>query len=259
MGTGASNAAEEILFIGTQQAYDALTPAQVSEIDYSYIVGDSFDRLQLSAGEDSSYRILPDNVTVFYESDVPALDFSATVTDADTDYVTTTPFTVTFEGGETLSGGALSDVLVGGSGSDALYGEGGNDTLVYDSNDSVIDGGTGTDTLVLAGDTDIDFTTWNSDAVKNIEIIDLTSGDHDLSNLSLNDVVNMTDINNDIYILGNGGDRVDFLNNDGWEISTITPTVTEMINGTPYTFDVYINSNDPTVMVKVEQAITDTI
>lgn len=48
--------------------------------------------------------------------------------------------------------------------------------------------------------------------------------------------------------------------NYGW---TGTGTVMEVVNGNYHTFDVYTstgaNATDPTVTLKVEQAITDTI
>jgi hypothetical protein len=73
----------------------------------------------------------------------------------------------------------------------------------------------------------------------------------------------MTDSStHDLYILGDSGDSVDFLNTNGW--SKGATAVTETVNGASHTFDVYTNSTsassgDPTVIVKVEQAITDTI
>lgn len=151
------------------------------------------------------------------------------------------------------------NVITGSEGPDSLDGRDGNDTLTLDTQDVLIDGGIGTDTLIVAGNTNIDFEAWDSSALKNIEVIDLTNGSHELNNLSLDDVVKMTDGNNDIYIVGDVGDKVDFLDSNGWEISTTTPTVTQMINGNEYTFDVYVNNVDPTVTVHVEQVITDTI
>jgi len=178
-------------------------------------------------------------------------------------------------GANVLDGGAGNDTLIGGAGNDTLIGGDGNDILVSDiqtsgnnlvtttdSGADGIDGGAGFDTLVLMNNDNINFGALNdtNNPIKNIEVIDLTNGDHQLTNLSLSDVVNMTDGNNDLYILGNNSsDTVDFLNGDHWSISTITPTVTETVNGSDHVFDVYVNSDDPTVTVKVEQAITDTL
>ena len=123
----------------------------------------------------------------------------------------------------------------------------------------MIDGGSGVDTLVLPSATNIDFSTLDTatNPIKNIEVIDLgISGTNTLSNLSLADVIDMTDSNNDLYILGNTSDSVDF-EGSGWIKGT--STVTETVNGTVHTFDVYTNAGDNTVTVKVEQLINDTI
>lgn len=229
-------------------------------------VSDPYDSVQVwFSGLDTNDDVRIEDFTLgtsIIAEDQP-LNFEVTGYDSDGDVSDTSSFSVLLGGGVgpdyTLTGTDENEVLVGSSGSDSLYGEGGDDTLVFDSNDDVVDGGSGTDTLVLVGDTDIDFDAWDSSSLKNVEVIDLTSGDHDLTNLSLDDVVNMTDINNDIYILGNSLDKVDFLDLNGWEISTATPTLTQNINGVDYTFDVYINGDDPTVTVHVEQAITDSI
>jgi Ca2+-binding RTX toxin-like protein len=52
-------------------------------------------------------------------------------------------------GADTLTGGDGADVLDGGTGSDQQRGEAGDDRIVYDAADTVIDGGAGSDTLVL--------------------------------------------------------------------------------------------------------------
>ncbi len=181
-------------------------------------------------------------------------------------------------GNDTLNGGDGNDKLDGGAGVDVLNGGAGNDTLIsdvqtsgtsmntsYDYAANAIDGGTGFDTLILSMDgSAINFNALNTSAnmaIRNIEVIDLGSNgannDHSLTNLSLQDVIDMTDSNNDLYILGDSSDTVDFLNNNGW--SKGTTAVTETVNGASHTFDVYTNSTDSTVVVKVEQAITDTI
>ncbi|TCS12430.1 hypothetical protein [Caulobacter sp. BK020] len=52
-------------------------------------------------------------------------------------------------GADSLKGGGGADFLDGGIGSDQQRGEAGDDRIVYDSADTVIDGGAGSDTLVL--------------------------------------------------------------------------------------------------------------
>lgn len=157
------------------------------------------------------------------------------------------------DGNDTLNGGEGNDVLIGGTGLDSLHGEGGNDALVYDSHDVTIDGGTGTDTLVLTGSSNIDFHTLSSN-VNNIEVIDLSSGDHDLTSITFTDVVNMTESgNSNIYILGDGADQVGFLSSGEW--SQTGTAVSYDVNGTSYMFNEYTSVGDPTVMVRVETDI----
>jgi uncharacterized protein YegL len=181
-------------------------------------------------------------------------------------------------GNDTLNGGDGNDILIGGSGNDILNGGAGNDTLVSDFAASVnffgtatlsgdkgvnaIDGGSGTDTVILLEGSNINFNALNTSnmVINDIEIIDLGhGGNHNLTNISLQDVIDMTDGNNDLIILGDGGDTVDFANGaDNTWIKTENAS-TQTINGISHTFDHYTNSKDSTVLVKVEQAIQDTI
>ncbi len=56
-------------------------------------------------------------------------------------------------GNDVLVGGDGNDTLIGGAGADAITGGAGNDSIIVDSTDDMafIDGGTGDDTLVVAG------------------------------------------------------------------------------------------------------------
>ena len=82
-----------------------------------------------------------------------------------------------------------------------------------------IDGGEGEDTLSFdATDGDIDMAAILDGAIKNadnsetivrnIEEFDLTNGDHILSNIDANTVLNMTDNNNELLIKGDSGDTI---------------------------------------------------
>jgi T1SS-143 domain-containing protein len=155
--------------------------------------------------------------------------------------------------GTELVGRASDDILIGTAGQDdQLYGKSGDDTLVYDSGDSVIDGGenlTGNydnDTLLLINDDDIDFSALDNDIVKNIETIDLKDGAHDLSNLSLQDVIDMTDSDNDLLIKGDSDDSV-ALTGGVWQQGTTTS------DG----YVEYTNSNDPTVVLKIDEDLSN--
>jgi Ca2+-binding RTX toxin-like protein len=157
-------------------------------------------------------------------------------------------------GNDTLYGGVGNDRLDGGAGSDKLYGGAGNDTLVYDSADSKIDGGVGTDTLLFNAKTTIDFSTLDStnDPIKNIEVLDLTQAKVTIQNLSLNDVLDMTEAGaGNIHTLTIQGANDDAVN---VPVASGNYTVAKTNTGG---FDVYTYSHtgDPTVVVKIDQDI----
>ena len=114
-----------------------------------------------------------------------------------------------------------------------------DDTLLYKGND--IDALGGNDTLVLNGET-LDFS-----KVKDIETLDLNAGQNSVANLTLQDVVDMTDNNKTLAITGDTQDQVSL--GSGWSHSSSS---TE--NG--HNFDIYTNSSDPTVTLKIEDDIT---
>ncbi|MGJ0368487.1 VWA domain-containing protein, partial [Aliarcobacter cryaerophilus] len=158
--------------------------------------------------------------------------------------------------GDTRGG---DDTLSGGAGRDIIYGQGGDDTIITDINtnngeadgDILIDGGTGFDTIKLEENNNIDFSKLG-DRIKNIEAIDLTEGNHELTNISLNDVLNMTK-DKKLIIFGDKDDTVKFKDGDGWIIkSNIINDVESGKNFVEWT-----NTNDATVSVKVEQPISD--
>jgi VCBS repeat-containing protein len=127
-----------------------------------------------------------------------------------------------------------------------------DDTLFYKQGNNV-DALTGHDTLILSNDVGIDFSSLtNADGIENIELIDLQqNGNHNLEKLSLQDVIDMTDSDNDLIIQGDTNDSTSFTDNNGWVKGG-------GISEGGHDFDLYTNTNDATVSVKVEQDI-DTI
>jgi len=121
-----------------------------------------------------------------------------------------------------------------------------DDEIVFDG--TAVDAGLGYDTLFLDSNVTMDFD--NINAIENIEVIDLTEGAHALDNLTFEDVLSMTDENNELTILGDSEDSVALKDStSSWEQKD---SVTE--NG--HTFDVFTNES---VTVKIEQDINDTI
>ncbi|WP_323593051.1 Ig-like domain-containing protein, partial [Aliarcobacter butzleri] len=165
--------------------------------------------------------------------------------------------------GDTRGG---DDIISGGTGRDIIYGQGGNDTIITDLNtnngkedgDIIIDGGTGYDTLILEGDNNIDFSLLKDASITNIEAIDLTQGNHKLQNLTLDDVLKISGEDNTIKISGDEFDSVTFKNTVGDDGKENAWSKTEG-TGADKGYDIYMNSGDPTVQVKVEQPISDGI
>ncbi|MCT7618366.1 VWA domain-containing protein, partial [Aliarcobacter butzleri] len=158
------------------------------------------------------------------------------------------------------------DIISGGAGRDIIYGQGGDDTIITDLNtnngkedgDIIIDGGTGYDTLILEGDNNIDFSLLKDASITNIEAIDLTQGNHKLQNLTLDDVLKISGEDNTIKISGDEFDSVTFKNTVGDDGKENAWSKTEG-TGADKGYDIYMNSGDPTVQVKVEQPISDGI
>lgn len=151
------------------------------------------------------------------------------------------------DGDDTLNGGDGNDILIGGAGSDNLYGGASNDTLVIDSEDGIIDGGTDYDTVMLSGNHHIDFSNLGTLQISNIEVLDLTNGDHTLNNISAEDILNITGESNTLLITGDSGDIVGLIGSD-W--TNGAPTV---INGVSY--DVY-NGVGEDVTIQIQDGIT---
>ena len=143
--------------------------------------------------------------------------------------------------GNILEGRYTNDILIGKRGvADELYGKSNDDTLIYDSSDSVIDGGENLsgnydkDTLLLIENDSIDFS--GSDTpIRNIEIINLKDGDHRLDNLSPDDVRLITDDDNKLTIKADSGDTINLTNQ--W---------TDKGNG------LYEDSNDSSTQIQIE-------
>ena len=179
---------------------------------------------------------------------------STLVTDSDTsstDHATSTAAASTTASSETVASTATDDgsYTIGGvtitlADGQTVHGESvtgsvGNDTITVSSLDFThIDGGAGTDTLVLNGEhIALDLTSLGL-KVEHVEIIDLgTSGNNSIK-LDLNEALNITDKqSDDLLIKGTLGDQVTLANTDGGVWAT---TGQRTVEG--QTFDVYHNS-----------------
>jgi len=119
---------------------------------------------------------------------------------------------ITSNGGDDIiKGGAGNDIIDGGAGADRLYGGEGDDRLLYDQSDAVIDGGNGIDTLVIQNDTSY----INFYLIDNIEVIDASQGVLELSNITVSDLLQATDENNQLIFAGGANDEVNSID-QGW-------------------------------------------
>ena len=102
----------------------------------------------------------------------------------------------------------------------------------------------------------IDFSALGNDKIINIETIDLNSdvsgsnGIHNLTNISLADVIALTDSNNELKILGDSADNVSLKNAD-WDVGTVG-------TGADAGLTVYTGSDNDTVL-KIDQDINTSI
>jgi hypothetical protein len=128
----------------------------------------------------------------------------------------------------------------------------GDDTMLFDDTQA-LDYLAGSDSLVLDKGINLDFDT-KSATIANVEKVDLNSnGDHSITNLGIQDVLDMTDSNNVLEILGNAGDSVNLKDGDGG--NWINTGTNETIDGQDY--DIYSKSGDNTaVTLKIDQDIT---
>jgi hypothetical protein len=124
-----------------------------------------------------------------------------------------------------------------------------DETFSLPTDGSVIDGFAGYDTLNLAQNQDIDFSSIGN-IVKNIEEIDLSvEGENEITNLSARDVFDMTDENNEIKISGTSEDKVNLSNE--WSSK-----------GTESGFDIYeatinVDGQDQTIKLEIKTEIQD--
>jgi hypothetical protein len=141
-------------------------------------------------------------------------------------------------GGNNLNGGSLNDTINGQGGADRLLGFAGNDTLIIgDANFIRVDGGTGTDTLRLAGPGgfSLNLSTLVTGAIKDIEQIDLVVGG------SLNNTLTVTkqsllDLSSTSDLLKVFGDSGDTVNAGGFTAGSI-------LTDNNITYNVYTNGS----------------
>ncbi|MBI1326913.1 MAG: hypothetical protein GC136_04640 [Alphaproteobacteria bacterium] len=145
--------------------------------------------------------------------------------------------------------GSSAFQIFGGAGNDKIeiVGTGGAAALLNGAtpNSLLINGGDGFDILKLGtgGGSVLDFTSIDDSLIKDIELLDL--GGQSIK-LSINDIVKMTDTNNELFIRGSGSVIIDGLNQGDLSNST---TRIQNVDGTDQTFHAY-TYGDVTLLIQ---------
>ena len=127
------------------------------------------------------------------------------------------------EGADTLDGGDGNDYVNGGDGNDKILQKGadtiqagtGDDTIsISDTDFRLVDGGSGDDTINLDGytidDATIDLSNLDqTHSIKDIETIDLSGKGANTLKLDIDDILDMTDEDNELFIKGDSEDKVE--------------------------------------------------
>jgi Ca2+-binding RTX toxin-like protein len=130
-------------------------------------------------------------------------------------------------GNDTLSGNDGNDTIYGGTGADTIYGGANDDTIGIGNGDfvagEIIDGGTGTDELLLINATTVDFTTGT---LANLETLTGSANDDDVT-YTIQQALDFTTID-----LGAGTDNSRIQISGTVDVTALgTPTVSNTENG----------------------------
>ena len=122
-----------------------------------------------------------------------------------------------------------------------FIGSGGEDTFfLLDDSFHRIQGGNGKDKIVLLNDADIDFTNLDNNRLSDIEEFNLAQDSKsNVIDITLNDIIDMTDDSNHITFLGNSNDAVIVSGAAGWSFSQNELFTSN--DGLKYRVDTYVN------------------
>ncbi|MGB5853638.1 MAG: vWA domain-containing protein, partial [Oceanisphaera sp.] len=123
-----------------------------------------------------------------------------------------------------------------------------NDTIEFSADNALIDGGDGFDTLLINTVETIDFISFDSSKIDNMELIELGNGVQSLTNLSTSDVINMTDSHNTLFINGDNADQV-----------SLTSDFEKQQTSNETGYAQYQSMLDPSVILYVDTDITPVI
>ena len=204
LGTIAAGTGGFVIYGQDERDYSGKSVASAGDLN-----GDGFDDLIVGAtrayAADNAKEGAGESYVIF------GRDFTGAVTQAGT------------TAADTLTGTGSADVIVGGLGADTLIGNGGADAIeggagddrieVSDLSFRRIDGGSGTDTLVLTGTgITLDLAMIANSKLRGIEVIELGTNTLQLTQL---EVLNLSDTSNTLRVIANSGASVLFDDVDG--------------------------------------------
>ncbi|RXJ80097.1 immunoglobulin-like domain-containing protein [Arcobacter sp. F2176] len=192
-------------------------------------------------------------------SEVNSMTASVTSTESENDAqsTVTTSAKISIEGDEnanTITGTAANEHIDGKGGADIIDAGAGDDTIVFNGTEKSIDGGEGNDTLVMNNDTiDLEEVLKHTE-IKNIENIDLTNNHAQEMNINLDDILDMTDNNNELKIFGDSDDKVTLEGGDAkWSQQA------DYVSDTGETFHVYqgtVGGSNVKVLIDDDVSVT---
>ncbi|MCP3892250.1 MAG: hypothetical protein GY702_25770, partial [Desulfobulbaceae bacterium] len=208
---------------------------------------------------DGTFQYNPTGRTDLAAGEVKTDSFEYTITDefGATDTAIATITVIGAGGGATpdfLSGTEANDIIDSEGGNFIIDAGGGDDTIKLYGNEKSIDGGDGTDTLIVEQEV-LDFSKLDTE-IDNIEGIDLNNDTTPQTvNLALNDVVEVTDANNRLELSGESDDTAKV------ETKDFTPEpASEPVNEpAPETEKTFTNDTQPTEVVTVAPDDTNKI
>jgi len=163
---------------------------------------------------------------------------STNITTGDEDNVITTS-----DDGVTVNAGGGADTITGGTG---------DDTITTDGLDT-IDGGAGFDTIIIEDSITLDFA-----LLDNIEKIDLgTNATNETLNITLDNILNITDVDNEIVITGDTSDDISAIDTNGWTQDAANVDAESNGDGTS-TYEYTRDSDSISITLTVDDQIDST-
>ncbi|MBK1796070.1 choice-of-anchor K domain-containing protein, partial [Devosia sp. WQ 349] len=202
IGTGAADTTLENGVYQVQGLYGTLTVNRAGE--YKYTLTKDASEVPTGAKEVFTYRITDG------DGDTDEATFTLDISKVDSNgQIITAGQTINGTAGpETLTGTVGNDIIDGKAGSDTINAGAGNDIIIADSNDTLIDGGSGIDTLRVSGT----FRTASNEQLVNVERVELAapaSGNRTIADLTnQTESLRITGSSGNDKILGGSGNDV---------------------------------------------------